>query len=89
MAKWTDSKTYSQMGYHAFGLDSPDDQKEEEEKAAQSAPSVEAPKAMPVPAPDDQSAQAARRRSIIRQQQRRGRESTILTALGSDDPLGG
>lgn len=52
------------------------------------APQVAAPEKMPAPLPDDQAVAAAKRRSIAAQVKRRGRASTILTDLSSNDTLG-
>lgn len=52
------------------------------------APKVTAPAPMPTPLPDDQAVASAKRRSIAAQVKRRGRASTILTDLSSNDTLG-
>lgn len=51
-------------------------------QAPKAAPAIEEPKEMPVP--DDKAVEAERRRSRVRQRNRSGRASTILT----DDTLG-
>lgn len=50
-------------------------------------PKVETPKAIPLP--DDAEMKKQRRRSISNQLNRSGRQSTIYTALGQEDRLGG
>jgi hypothetical protein len=83
-------------GVLSMGLDERDKRKAAEQalsevtQAAQVPAPVEEPIAT-MPLPMDATAQTARKKSVSRQRQRRGRNSTILTALNdeSEGRLGG
>lgn len=82
---------FTDDGHDALGIINP--KLPEALPTPDSAPVPESPTPMPLPTPlrDDAAARTVKRRSIAAQQRRRGRQSTILTALNAEDEgrLGG